>query len=80
MNTLKLLTQSILQVPIGNYEQDFTFIVNGKEFQANKIVADLLSTKISKQHLLDPTLNQLTINTRTFGNFQHILDLLNFKE
>ena len=80
MSTLKLLTDSILQVPFANYEKDFTFVVNGEEFHTNKIVADLLSTKISKSHLIDPTMNQIVINTHAQGNFQHFIDLITFEE
>ena len=80
MSTIKLSTNSILQVPIRNYEEDFTFLVNGEEFHTSKLVADLLSTKLSNEHFSDPTINQMIINTRTRGNFQCILDLINFKE
>lgn len=79
MSSLKLQTDSILQVPFGNYEKDFTFVVNGKDYTTNKIVADLLSTKISKLHLVDPTMSQIIINTRVNGDFQSFLDLINFK-
>ena len=79
MSYLKLLSESIFQIPFENYVKDFTFIVNGKEYSASKIVADLLSTKISSQHLVDPTMNQIIINTRENGNFQLLLDLISFK-
>ena len=80
MSTIKLSTNSILQVPIRNYEEDFTFLVNGEEFHTSKLVADLLSTKLSNEHFSDPTINHMIINTRTRGNFQTILDLINFNE
>ena len=80
MSTIKLSTNSILQVPIRNYEEDFTFLVNGEEFHTSKLVADLLSTKLSNEHFSDPTINHMIINTRARGNFQTILDLINFNE
>lgn len=77
--SLKLQTDSILQVPLSNYKENFTFIVNNKEFPTNKFSADLLSPKISKFHRTDPTLSQYTINTEAKGNFQYFIDLLNFE-
>lgn len=78
-SSLKLQTDSILQVPLPNYANDFTFIVNNVEFRTNKFAADLLSPKISKIHQSDPTISEYHINTETKGNFQYFLDLLNFK-
>lgn len=57
-NFIKLQTQSILQVPISSYENNFTFIVNGKEFHTSEIVADLLSPKIPKARKNDPTIRE----------------------
>lgn len=79
MNTLKLQEASIFQIPFRNYPNDFTFIVNNEEFHTNKLVADLLSPLIARQHLIDPTFSQFTINTQEKGNFQQILDLINFE-
>lgn len=79
-NTIKLQADSIFQVPIQIYPNDFTFIVNGKQIETNKITADLLSTKISKLHQADPTLSEYFITTKSKGSFQSILNLLNFKE
>ena len=77
-NTIKLLTDSICHVPLHSYQHDFTFIVNNEEYKTNKIVADLLSPKISKIHQIDPTFNVYSINTRSKGDFQLIFDLLSF--
>ena len=63
-NTIKLLTDSILQAPLLNYERNFTFIVNEEQFETNKIIADLISPNISKLHLIDPTINEFTITTQ----------------
>ena len=68
-----------MHVPLNNYEKDFTFIVNGKEFQTTKVIADLLSPKISNSHLLDPTISHIIINTRSQGNFQRFLNLQKFE-
>ena len=80
MNSIKLQEASILQVPLKSYQDDFTFIVDNKEFHTRKYVADLLSPIISKQHLIDPTLDQFVINTGEEGDFQQILDLINFEQ
>ena len=79
-NTVKLQSDSISQVPIQIYEENFTFIVNGEEYRTNKIVADLLSPIISNQHRDDPTFSEFTIKTQSEGNFQTILNLVSFEE
>ena len=53
--------EEIKQIPFDKYERDFTFIVNGKEFQTNRILADLLSPIIRRSHLEDSTLNTFNI-------------------
>ena len=72
--TLKI--SSILDVPFDNYPKDFTFIVNNETFQTNKLIADLLSKKISRLHISDPMIDQYEIRTHETGNFQTILDLI----
>lgn len=75
---INLNISSISNVPLGAYE-NFTFIVNGESFQTTKIVADLLSNKICRLHLNDPTLDSYTIITKQHGDFSIILELSNFK-
>lgn len=62
-NQIQLEYSSILNVPIQNYAKDFTFIVNGEEFRTSSLISDLLSTKISQIHTINPTINTFTINT-----------------
>ena len=78
--SLILQASSILHIPLDKYDKEFTFIVNGQLFQTSRLVADLLSTKISRYHLTDPTVNEITINTKTKGNFQLFLNLQQFNE
>lgn len=78
MATFQLKTSCIDEVPLQSYNKDFTFIVNGEEFHTSKVESDLLSTKINKIHLNDPTFDNITINTHNEGNFSEYLQLLNF--
>ena len=78
MNPIRLKTSSIVGVPLNTYD-DFTFIVNEEEFKTSYFIAELLSTKICKIHLIDPTVSSFTINTVKKGNFSIILNLVNFK-
>lgn len=78
--SIKLQTSAILHVPLDKYDNDFTFIVNGQYFKTSKIVADLLSSKISSYHSIDPTISDITINTHFKGDFQKFLQLQQFKE
>ena len=75
---IKLKKSSILQVPFHIYQKDFTFIINGERIETNKFVADLLSPKISKIHVNEPTFSEYSITTRSKGNFQNILNLIKF--
>lgn len=78
-NSIQLQTASILQVPFSKYEKNFTFIVNNKEFRTSRLIADLLSPTISKIHINDPTMKEFCINTKSNGDFQKILDLIDFQ-
>ncbi|KAK8883939.1 hypothetical protein M9Y10_043041 [Tritrichomonas musculus] len=78
-NTIKLQTDSVIHVPFQNYQKDFTFIVNSERFKTSTLAADLLSQKISKIHLSDPTINEFLINTEIQGDFNKILKLINFE-
>lgn len=77
---IKLQTESILQIPLNQYEKNFTFIVNGKSYYTSKFIADLLSPKISNIHRIDPTVDEFVIKTHINGDFEQFLSLNNFKE
>ena len=80
LNTqIRLKQSSILAVPIQNYDNDFTFIVNGEEFKTSRLVSDLISSKICHIHITDPTFNIYGINTKAQGNFSNILQLISFE-
>lgn len=76
---LQLKSSAILSVPIQAYDNDFSFIVNGEEYKTSRLVSDLLSTKISKIHANDPTMNFYIIDTEHKGDFSQIIKLVNFE-
>lgn len=78
-NQIQLKHSSISSVPFYAYEKDFTFIVNDEEIKTNRIIADLISPRICKNHLTDPALDIFTIKTKSPGDFSHVLDLINFE-
>lgn len=78
-NKIKLQTDSVLHIPIKKYDNDFTFIVNSEKYETSSIAADLLSPIISSRHLIDPTLREFVINTNNHGDFNLLLNLLNFE-
>ena len=80
INKIQLKTSSILSVPLQNFTEEFTFVVNGKEFKMNRLISDLLSPKICKIHMNDPTFNKFSINTQHSGDFSRFLQLINFNE
>ena len=77
---IKLNLSCVLNVPIHSYENNFSFIVNGKEFKTSRIFSDLLSPNISRIHANDPTSDTFIIKTKHQGDFTKILDLDIFNE
>lgn len=77
---IQLGTETILNIPLQEYKEDFTFIVNGKMFKTNRLIADLLSPNICRLHSIDPTINTFTINTQAKGNFSYVLNLIKFEQ
>lgn len=55
---------SIKNIPFQQYQNDFTFIVDGKRYQTNRLVADILSPNIKKMHFTDPSIDEYCINTK----------------
>lgn len=78
--TLKLQTDCLLHVPMQMYDKDFTFIVNSEKYKTSFFFADLISPIISSYHLIDPTMNEFVINTKVRGDFNEVINLINFKE
>lgn len=76
---IQLKTSSILDVPINNYVKNFTFVVNGREFETSQLLSDLLSKKICQIHLIDPTFDRFTINTKNEGDFSKFLEFGKFQ-
>lgn len=77
---IQLNISSILKVPLEKYGNDFVFIVNGEEFKTSRLISDIISPAILRNHLIDPTFDRFTINTNHRGNFSNILNLVNFKD
>lgn len=70
-------------LPYEKYELNFTFIVNGKSYQTNRIKADILSPFIRNAHFTDESMNEFIINTKKndkldnidyFNDFLKIID------
>ncbi|OHT05566.1 hypothetical protein TRFO_26633 [Tritrichomonas foetus] len=79
MNTL-----GIFNIPFDAYVKDFLFIINGKEYKTNRIVADLISPKICKLHQTDYTIDSFSIDFTIGENddsfdFNKVLGLVDFK-
>ncbi|KAK8896115.1 hypothetical protein M9Y10_014006 [Tritrichomonas musculus] len=75
---IQLKTPSISNVPIQTYG-NFTFIVNGEEFQTSRLISDLISPLICHIHAVDPAVYQFYFNTKNKGDFTTILNLVAFK-
>ena len=77
---IQLKPSSILNVPLQTYIEEFSFLVNGKEFKTNRLISDLLSPKICQIHSNDPVFNEFVINTTKDGDFNNILNLAKFDQ
>ena len=54
---------SLNDLPLQKYNKDFTFIVDGRRYQTQRIVADLLSPKIRELHFIDSTITEFCFDT-----------------
>lgn len=71
-----LSLKSIKNIHFDNYEQNFTFTVNGKQYKTNRVLADLLSPIIREYHYQDSTANEFVIDTKsTEDDFTDFLKL-----
>ena len=77
---IQLKTDRIRKIPLQNYEKDFTFIVNHQEYKTSKLISQFLSPVICEMNLNDATNNNIEIETKNEGNFEKILDLINFEQ
>ena len=49
------------KIPLEKYEKDFIFVVNGREFHTNRIIADILSPIIMRAHYQDSSFQKFII-------------------
>lgn len=80
-----LSINNIKNLPFNKYENNFTFHVNGKKYQTNRIIADLLSPTLRNLNFIDQSISEFYINTNDSGNneivddfFQEFLNLATF--
>lgn len=79
-SVIKLSPNRMKEIPVDNYERNFTFYVNGESYPTCRLFADLLSPKICQLHFSDPTSNEYYITTKHHGNFQHVINLINYED
>lgn len=77
---IQLSFNRIAEIPFQAYEEDFTFIVNNREFRTSHLVSELLSPTICRMRSADAAMNTFTIRTEHQGDFQLILNLINFQQ
>ena len=75
----QLSIERLKEIPLNQYDKNFTFIVNGTQYHTCRIIADILSPSICQLHYNDPTINEYYINTSHTGDFQHILNLISYE-
>lgn len=59
-----LVNKNFLELPFDKYKNDFTIYFNGKKYQINRIIADILSPNIRKMHYYDESIEHISINTK----------------
>lgn len=79
--------ETIKDIPFDKYENDFTIIVNGEEYQTNRYVIDILSPRIRQYHFIDASMNRFYIYTTDKQDiksqekyFKDILSLISFEK
>lgn len=74
----KLFQKRLGYLNFDIYYEDFEFIINRKEiFRTNKVIADMISPKISNIHKTDPQMDIFYLTISAPGNFKLIFELLN---
>lgn len=68
--------ENFRDIPFQKYENNFTFIVNGKKYQTNRLIADILSPNIKKMHFSDPTADKYYIKVDDDNYFSEFLSLV----
>ena len=63
------LFNNIERIDFHEFEKDFSFIVNGKIYQTNSFVANILSSNISKNYKEKVNTSYYKINTKHQGHF-----------
>ena len=48
-------------IPFHKYEKNFTFIVNNKQYETSRFIADILSPIVRQYHYTDESINSITI-------------------
>ncbi|OHS93485.1 hypothetical protein TRFO_40241 [Tritrichomonas foetus] len=69
------LSRSLPIINVDSYSKDFTFYVNGKDYQTTKFIADILSPRIERLRRIDPTFCDYSFTTHHKGNFNRVLQL-----
>lgn len=59
--------ENVKSIPFQNYENNFTFFVNGKQYKTNRFIADLLSPKIRNYHFSDQSIDKFDIDISNFN-------------
>lgn len=68
-------------IPFQKYVNDFVFIVNGKRFPTNRVIADALSPIVRNLHYVDGSTNEFNISTsKKYQPFSKKMKSNNFKE
>ena len=69
----KIKFNNIQRIQFDKFEKDFYFIVNGKIYKTNFIVANILSPILSKNFDENMNLSYYEINTKYEGDFKRII-------
>lgn len=59
-----LSCENVKNIPFDKYGENFTFIVNGQRYKTSRVKADLLSPVVSRYHLIDESIDEMTLNTK----------------
>jgi hypothetical protein len=73
---MNMSPQGLKNIPIATMAKDFEFVVGGKSYWWNSVLADYLSPKIARLHAADPSLCQFKVDCKDeSGLFKYVLGL-----
>lgn len=72
-----LSLENFKNIPFSKYEKNFTFVLNGKRYPTNRLIADILSPYIRNYHFINSSIDEFYLNSNASSEEQENEDFFN---